>query len=61
MQWKSITKDGEKVLYLQDRNGGWIHYNASPHAIPDYDARHSKGWATFQKLHKLGWKLVPSD
>jgi hypothetical protein len=60
MQWRSLTRDGEKVLYLQN-DGIWIHYNASKYALPDYDAKHSKGWATFQKLHKAGWELIPSE
>lgn len=61
MKWKSTTKDGEKTLYLQENNGKWMHYNASKYALSDCDAKHSKGWATFQRLHKLGWELVQSD
>lgn len=61
MQWRSIAREGEKVLYLQNGDGTWIHYSASKYALPDYDVKHSKGWATFQRLHKLGWKLIPSD
>ncbi len=61
MQWRSLTPEGEKVLYIQEKEDSpWIHYNASKHALPDPDARHSKGWCTFQKLHKLGWKLICS-
>ena len=61
MQWRSLTPDGEKVLFLQSAPGEpWVHYRGSRYAIADYDQHHSKGWATFQRLHKLGWELVRS-
>lgn len=61
MQWRSLNPEEEKVLYIQESDSSpWLRYTASKHAIPDYDAKHSKGWATFQKLHKLGWELICS-
>ncbi|MEH1832667.1 MAG: hypothetical protein V7L29_11430 [Nostoc sp.] len=55
--------DGEKILYLQtEPNQPWRPYTAFGHfAVPDYQIPGgSKGWATYQKLLKAGWTLVPS-
>ncbi|MBE9192240.1 hypothetical protein IQ230_18140 [Gloeocapsopsis crepidinum LEGE 06123] len=55
--------DGEKVLYLRTApNEPWKPYTHFPqYAIPDYQIPGgSKGWATYQKLIKQGWILVPS-
>ena len=55
--------DGEKILYLQTQiDRSWRPYTAFPQfAVPDYRVPGgSKGWATYQKLMKAGWTLVPS-
>lgn len=55
--------DGEKVLYLQTApHEPWKPYTQFPqYAVPDYPIPGgSKGWATYQKLIKQGWRLVPS-
>ncbi|MFN6517436.1 MAG: hypothetical protein RMY29_023555 [Nostoc sp. CreGUA01] len=55
--------DGEKILFLQtEPSQPWRPYTAFGHiAVPDYPIPGgSKGWATYQKLLKAGWTLVPS-
>ncbi|BAZ31635.1 hypothetical protein NIES4074_41080 [Cylindrospermum sp. NIES-4074] len=64
MCWISKSSgDGEKVLYLQTAPGQpWRPYTTFPQfSVPDYRIPGgSKGWATYQKLLKAGWTLVPS-
>lgn len=66
MQWRSATLNGTKSLYLR-RNSyeSWVPYTCFPLlAVPDpvfAGVPHSKGWATYQKLFKAGWVLVPSE
>lgn len=67
MQWRSSTINGPKSLYLR-RNSyePWLPYTCFPMmAVPDptfaTGAQHSKGWATYQKLLKAGWKLIASE
>jgi hypothetical protein len=64
MCWLSKSgSDGEKTLYLQVApNQPWRPYTAfRQFAVPDYQIPNgSKGWATYQKLIKAGWTLVPS-
>ncbi|MCC5636063.1 hypothetical protein LC593_09375 [Nostoc sp. CHAB 5844] len=63
MCWLSNSGDSEKILYLQvEANKSWRPYTAYPQfAVPDYQIPGgSKGWATYQKLLKAGWTLVPS-
>ncbi|EKF00719.1 hypothetical protein FDUTEX481_08869 [Tolypothrix sp. PCC 7601] len=64
MCWlSSLGADGEKILHLQaSPNQPWRPYNACrEYAVPDYKIPGgSKGWATYQKLLKAGWTLVPS-
>jgi hypothetical protein len=64
MCWlSSLGSDGEKVLHLQTApNQPWRPYTACrEYAVPDYKIPGgSKGWATYQKLLKAGWTLVPS-
>lgn len=55
--------NGQKILHLQTApNQPWRPYTAFPQiAAPDYrEPGGSKGWATYQKLMKAGWKLVAS-
>ena len=64
MCWLSKSgDDGEKILHLQTQSDRpWRPYTAFPHiSVPDYRVPGgSKGWATYQKLMKAGWTLVPS-
>jgi len=64
MCWLSASgEDGEKILHLQIAPGQpWRPYTAFPqYSVPDYRIPGgSKGWATYQKLLKAGWKLVPT-
>ncbi len=64
MCWLSKSgDDGEKILHLQTQSDrSWRPYTAFPQiAVPDYRVPGgSKGWATYQKLMKAGWTLVPS-
>jgi hypothetical protein len=57
-------REDTKILHLRREIGdAWQPYTALPqYAVPDYLVPGgSKGWATFQKLHQAGWKLVPSS
>ncbi|MBD2200010.1 MULTISPECIES: hypothetical protein [Calothrix] len=65
MCWLSgLGDDGEKILHLQTAPGQpWRPYTACrEYAVPDYKIPGgSKGWATYQKLLKAGWTLIPSS
>lgn len=64
MCWLSKSgESGHKILYLRTNpNELWRPYTAFPqYAARDYlEPLGSKGWATYQKLRKLGWVLIPS-
>lgn len=64
MCWLSLTGgDGEKVLHLRTQpSQPWKPYTACPGlAVSDYNIPGgSKGWATYQKLMRAGWALVPT-
>ncbi|MEG3439046.1 hypothetical protein V0288_18115 [Pannus brasiliensis CCIBt3594] len=65
MCWLSrFGGDGEKILHLRlASNEAWKPYTSMPrYSVPDYKdmPTGSKGWATYQKLFKAGWTLVPS-
>lgn len=64
MSWlSSMGTDGTKILHLRTApHDAWRPYTAFPqYAVPDYQIPGgSKGWATYQKLMKAGWKLVPT-
>lgn len=64
MCWlSSVGTDGTKILHLRTSpQEGWRPYTAFPqYAAPDYLVPGgSKGWATYQKLMKAGWKLIPT-
>jgi len=54
---------GSKILHLRTASReNWRPYTAFPQfAVLDYrEPGGSKGWATYQKLLKAGWTLVPS-
>jgi len=62
MCWKaSASTYGELVLHLYV-DGNWKPYTQCPnYAIADYTVpKGSKGYATMQRLLKLGWKIVPA-
>jgi hypothetical protein len=64
MCWLSNSgPNGEKVLHLRvGPQEPWRPYTAFPQfSVPDYrEPGGSKGWATYQKLFKAGWNLVPT-
>ncbi len=64
MCWLSrLGAEEEKILHLRmSQNKPWQPYTTfSQYSVPDYDIpKGSKGWATYQKLLKSGWTLVPS-
>ncbi|ARV61021.1 hypothetical protein BZZ01_22495 [Nostocales cyanobacterium HT-58-2] len=64
MCWLSRSGENEaKILHLQTApNEPWRPYTTFPqYAVPDYEIEGgSKGWATYQKLLKAGWTLIPS-
>ncbi len=54
---------GELILHLRSgQYQPWKPYTQFPNlAIPDYPIPNgSKGFATYQKLFKAGWALVPT-
>ena len=60
----TLGSNGDKVLHLRTApSQPWQPYTACPeYAVPDYKiAEGSKGWATYQKLMKAKWTLVPTD
>ena len=65
MAWlASAFGDNTKILFLQpELTQPFRPYTAFPHLkVPDHKIKGgSKGWATYQKLFKAGWELVPSD
>jgi hypothetical protein len=64
MCWLSVSGgDGEKILHLQmNPHEPWRPYTAFPmFAAPDHAMPGgSKGLATYQKLSKAGWTLIPT-
>jgi hypothetical protein len=56
-------KYGKTTLHLRlESHHPWKPYTLFPGiAVRDYNIpRGSKGWATFQKLLKAGWTLIPT-
>lgn len=56
--------DGQKILHLRlEPHQPWQPYTAFPeYAVADYNVPGgSKGWATYQKLLKASWALLPSQ
>ncbi len=63
MCWLPILgSDGQKLLHLRTApNQPWQSYKSFPQAIPDYVIPGgSKGWATYQKLLREGWTVIPT-
>ncbi len=64
MCWLSrFGQSEEKILHLRTASyEAWRPYTAFPqYAVSDYRIPGgSKGWATYQKLTKAGWVLIPS-
>jgi hypothetical protein len=64
MCWMSPsgTDSETKILHLKVGDSPWRPYTSYPQfAVGDYSVpRGSKGYATFQKLLKAGWEIVPS-
>jgi len=57
-----MEPNGEKILHLRTHpSQPWRPYTAYPeHAVPNYDIpQGSEGWATYQKLLREGWTLIP--
>lgn len=65
MCWLSMSgNEGEKILHLRTAPiEAWEPYTAFPLlAEKDYlDQDGSRGWATYQKLQRQGWKLIASN
>jgi hypothetical protein len=65
MCWLStFGSDGDKILHLRTNpSQPWRPYTACrEYAVPDYRIpKGSKGWATYQKLMRANWSLIPSD
>jgi hypothetical protein len=64
MSWLSCNGNELKVaLHLREYpHQPWRVYSASPYGVPDYKIPGgSKGWATFQKLRKIGWTLISKE
>jgi hypothetical protein len=64
MSWlPALGSDGDKILHLRTNpSQPWRPYTAWPeYAVPDYRIPlGSKGWATYQKLLRAKWTLIPS-
>ena len=64
MCWLSSGQnDDDKVLHLRMQpHQPWQPYPSFPqYAVPDYQVPGgSKGWATYQKLLREGWTLIPT-
>lgn len=64
MCWLSqLGTGGEKILHIRTHpNQPWQPYTTRRElAVPDYDIPNgSRGWATYQKLLRMGWTLIPS-
>ena len=64
MCWLSrFGTNEDKILHLRTApHEAWRPYTAFPQfSVPDHRIpKGSKGWATYQKLMKAGWVLVPS-
>jgi hypothetical protein len=59
----TLESNDEKILHLRTHpSQPWRPYTAYPeYAVPDDKIPDgSKGWATYQKLIRADWALVPS-
>ena len=60
----TFGSDGDKILHLRTNpSQPWRPYTACrEYAVPDYRIpKGSKGWATYQKLMRANWTLIPTD
>jgi hypothetical protein len=58
-----LGSNGELALHLRlEPHQPWSLYTSFPGiSVPDYNVpKGSKGWATYQKLMKSGWALIPT-
>ncbi|MGF1480752.1 MAG: hypothetical protein ACFB4I_14910 [Cyanophyceae cyanobacterium] len=64
MSWLPISKtDKTKILHLRTHpQQSWQPYTAFPElAVPDHQVPGaSQGYATYQKLRREGWVLLPN-
>jgi hypothetical protein len=60
MCWHSPAEETKTLYIKRDELSPWVPYNNSPYKLPESHPQHSRGWATYQSLHKQGWKLVSS-
>lgn len=60
MQWRE--HNGKLALYVCDEHTkeSWVHHKQHPAYLREYHATHSDGWSTYQRLHKLGYRLLPT-
>jgi hypothetical protein len=55
IRW-NIPETGEAFLEFSDNGGAWQHYRSHPLAVTDHAMpRGSKGYATMQRLLKMGY------
>jgi hypothetical protein len=63
MCWLAGLGGGNKILHLRENPGRpWTPYTAFPqYRVPDLQIKGaSKGWTTYQRLHRAGWALIPT-
>lgn len=60
MCWRREAGNSRLVLHVQEApNKPWRPYHTTPYKVADYNIPGgSKGWATYQRLRKLGWELI---
>ncbi|ACK68791.1 conserved hypothetical protein [Gloeothece citriformis PCC 7424] len=59
-----FQSNGDLILHIRlESYQSWKPYTAFPMLkVPDYPIPGgSKGWATYQKLLKSGWTLIPTE
>lgn len=56
MRWQEPREGQPKILFI-DEGDGFVPYANCVYSVPDYPIG-SKGYATMQKLLKMGWRLI---